>query len=139
MGAPTSAILAEVFMQHYEHNYIINILQKHNVTDYYQYIDDILIIYNEDNTNIDNTLTEFNTIHPNIQYTIEKQNDNTLNYLDISMEQVNRKWTFGIYRKPTATDLIIHNSSCHPREHKNAAIRFLVNRLNTYIPLLYRQ
>jgi hypothetical protein len=70
MGAPTSAILAEVFMQHYEHNYIINILQKHNIIDYYRYVDDILIIYNEDNTNIDNTLIEFNTKHPNIQYTI---------------------------------------------------------------------
>jgi nucleoside-specific outer membrane channel protein Tsx len=86
MGAPTSAILAEIFMQHHEHNHIVNILQKHNIIDYYRYVDDILIVYNEDNTNIDNTLIEFNSIHPNIQYTIEKQNSNILNYLDISRE-----------------------------------------------------
>jgi hypothetical protein len=42
MGAPTSAILAEVFIQHLEHNDIIDILQKHNIIDYYRYVDDIL-------------------------------------------------------------------------------------------------
>jgi hypothetical protein len=63
MGVPTSAILAEIFMQHHEHNHTVDILQKHNIIDYYRYVDDILIIYNEDNTNIDNTLIEFNSIH----------------------------------------------------------------------------
>jgi hypothetical protein len=32
----------------------------------------------------------------------------------------------------TTTDLIIHNDSCHPPEHKTAAIRYLINRINTY-------
>jgi hypothetical protein len=132
MGAPTSAILAEIFMQHHEHNYIINILQKHNIIDYYRYVDEILIIYNEDYTDIDNTLKEFNSIHPNIQYTIEKQNNKILNYLDISIENIHNNFVFGIYRKPTTTDLIIHNNSCHPTEHKNSAIRFLLNIMNTY-------
>jgi hypothetical protein len=38
--------------------------------------------------------------------------------------------SFGIYRKPT--DTIIPNNSCHPPEHKAAAIRFLTNRRDTY-------
>jgi hypothetical protein len=67
MGAPTSAILAETFIQYLEQNNIINILQKHHIMDYCRYVDDILIIYNEDHTNIDDTLNEFNVIHPNIQ------------------------------------------------------------------------
>jgi hypothetical protein len=46
----------------------------------------MLIIYNEDYTKIEDTLTEFNSIHPNIQYTIEKQINNKLNYLDTSTE-----------------------------------------------------
>jgi hypothetical protein len=132
MGAATSAILAEIFIQHLEHNYIVNILRRHHIIDYYRYVDDILTIYNEDYTNIEDTLTEFNSIHPSIQYTIEKQIDNKLNYLDISTENTHNTFTFKIYRKPTTTDLILHNDSCHPIEHKNAAIRDLFNRMNTY-------
>jgi hypothetical protein len=52
MGAPTSAILAEIFIQYLEHNNIIQILQKHQILDYYRYVDDILIMYNEERTNI---------------------------------------------------------------------------------------
>jgi hypothetical protein len=38
---------------------------------------------------------------------------------------------FSIYKKPIGTD-IIPNDSCHPPEHKLAAIRYLTNRLSTY-------
>jgi ribosomal protein S25 len=132
MGAPASAMLAEIFIQHLEHNHVINTLKKHHIIDYYRYVDDILIVYNQDHTNIDDVLNEFNSIHPNIQYTIEKQTNNKLNYLDITIENRHNTLTFGIYRKPTTTDIIIHNSSCHPHEHKNSAIKYLVNRMNTY-------
>jgi hypothetical protein len=82
--------------------------------DYYRYVDNILIIYNEDNANIDDTLTEFNTVHPNIKYTIEKQENNKLNFLGINIISTLGKLTFNVYRKPTTTDLIIHNDSCNP-------------------------
>jgi hypothetical protein len=85
MGAPTSAILAEIFIQYFEYNDIIQILQKHHIIDYCRYIDDILIIYNENYTNIQDTLNDFNSVHPNIQYTMETQIDNKLNYLDITI------------------------------------------------------
>jgi hypothetical protein len=81
----------------------------------------------EDYTNIVDTLNEFD-----IQYTIEKQKNNKLNYLDITIKNTHNTLTFDIYRKPTTTDLIIHNDSCHPHEHKNSAIRYLVTRMNTY-------
>jgi hypothetical protein len=115
-----------------EHNYIIDILAKHHIQDYHRYVDDILLIYNEDITNINNTLEQFNQIHPNIQFTIEKEKNNTINYLDISITKSQNKFTFDIYRKPTTTDLIIHNESCHPREHKHTAIKYLTDRMNTY-------
>jgi len=37
-----------------------------------------------------------------------------------------------IYRKPTTTDSIIPNNSCHPIEQKKAAIHYLYNRMHTY-------
>jgi hypothetical protein len=42
------------------------------------------------------------------------------------------KFAIDIFRKPTYTDIIIPKNSCHPREQKMAAIRYLYNRLNTY-------
>jgi hypothetical protein len=111
----------------------VKTLQKHHILDYYRYVDDILIIYDNENlTNINDTLTDFNAIHPNIQYTIETQTDNKLNCLDITIENKDNTFTFDIYIKPTTTDLIIHNDSCHPSEHKHSAIRYMINRMNTY-------
>jgi hypothetical protein len=131
MGAPTSALLAEIFMQHMEHNHISSTLTKHNILDYHRYVDDILIIYNEECTDIVDTLKEFNSIHPNIPYNIEKERNNQLNYLHITIDNTHNTLIFNIYRKPTTTDLIIHDS-CHPPEHKNSAIRYLINCMNTY-------
>jgi hypothetical protein len=132
MGAPTSAILAETFVQYLEHTVIYQILKKHQIIDYYRYVDDILIIYNEQHTNIHDTLEEFNNIHPNIKFTMEQESLNRINYLDLTITKEHNKLTFNIYQKPTTTDSIIPNDSCHPNEHKKSAIRYLINRMNTY-------
>jgi hypothetical protein len=62
-------------------------------------VDHILIIYNEDHTNIDNTLTEFNKIHPSMKYTIEKKS-NKLDCLDITIMNIHDKFTFNISEIP---------------------------------------
>ena len=38
---------------------------------------------------------------------------------------------FDIYKKPTISDVIIPNDSCHPQEQKRAAVRYFSNRINT--------
>jgi hypothetical protein len=43
MGATTSAIFAENFLQWSENIYFVNIL-KHDITGYFRYVDDILIV-----------------------------------------------------------------------------------------------
>jgi hypothetical protein len=63
---------------------------------------------------------------------MEKEINNKINFLDLSIEKTHSNLQLGVYRKPTATDLIIHYDSCHPYEHKRAAINFLINRMNKY-------
>jgi hypothetical protein len=60
--------------------------------------------------------------------------DNHINFLDISIQNKGNKLLFNIrvYRKPTATDVIIPKDSCHPPEQKHAAIRHMINRINSY-------
>jgi hypothetical protein len=69
-------------------------------------------------TNIQDVVNEFNKIHKNLQFTIEKENNKKLNFLDISITRKYKKLEFNIYRKPTTTSTVIHASSCHPIEHK---------------------
>jgi hypothetical protein len=109
MGAPTSATQAEIFFQFLEHKIIYKILNQHQNIDYYQYVDDILMIYSQQHMIIEITLDDFNSIHPKIKFTIEKEIQNRINYLNLTITIENNKLTFAIYRKPATTDSIIHN------------------------------
>jgi hypothetical protein len=50
---------------------------------------------------------------------MEKEINNKINFLDLSIKKMHTNLQLGIYRKPTAADLIIHNDSCHPYKRKN--------------------
>jgi len=58
--------------------------------------------------------------------------EHKLTFLDITIQREQHHITTNIYRKPTTTDSIIPNDSCHTREQKMAAIHYLCNRMHTY-------
>jgi hypothetical protein len=63
---------------------------------------------------------------------MEEEIKNSIKFLDVTTSNDEHKISPNVYRKPTATDIIIPNVSCYPPEQKLAAIRYLVNRLSTY-------
>jgi hypothetical protein len=73
MGALTSSLLSEVFLQSLKHNSIYKIIIELNIKAYFRYVDDILIIYDNQVTDIAHTLSLFNNLHPNITFTMELQ------------------------------------------------------------------
>jgi hypothetical protein len=83
------------------------------IIDYYREVDDIPIIYKAQTRNINNNLNEFNMIRPKSKFTMGEEQDNKINYLDITVVKTRTRLQLGIYRKPTITDHIIHNDSCH--------------------------
>jgi hypothetical protein len=85
MDAPTSAILAEAYLQHMEHKQLYPILIKLQIIGYFRYVDDILIICNQKKTNIDETLAEFNKQRTNIKFTIAKEKRNAIHFLDLTI------------------------------------------------------
>jgi hypothetical protein len=123
MGAPTSSILSEVYLQCMENTTIYDLLIKHQVEGYLRYVD-ILVLYREDKTNIHELLEDFSNLAPTMKFTLEKEQNNRINFLDITVPKNQDSLSFEIYRRPTTTNTIILNDSCHPREHKTAAIRY---------------
>jgi hypothetical protein len=82
--------------------------------------------------NIDHTLNEFNKLQQTIKFTIEKEQQESVNFLDIRIHRRGKNLQYSIYRKPTQTDIIIPKNSCHPYEHKICDINYLLRRLHTY-------
>ena len=132
MGAPTSSTFSEFYLQYLESTKIYDILTNHNIECYFRYVDDILIIYNESKTDIDYILDCFNKLTTKLEFTLERETIRRINFLDITICREQKCFSMDIYRKPTSTKVIIPNDSCHPREHKVAAIRQFHNRMVSY-------
>jgi len=115
-----------------ENTKLYTILLQNNILGYFRYVDDIVIVYNDSNTGVDKLLDYFNNEIPTMTFSIEKVLDNSINFLDITIRKSIENVSFSIYRKPTTTDTIIPNDSCHPQEHKHAAIHYMLNRMNSY-------
>ena len=130
MGAPSSGLIAEFFLQNLEDTHLTPLLDKHNISVYFRYVDDILIIFDSRDTEVVNIQEDFNMLHPNMKFTAELESNNQINFLDITIHKTPTKWTTSIYRKPSNS--IISYSSNHPPQHKHATIRYLHNRLKTY-------
>jgi hypothetical protein len=120
------------YLQNLECNQIFKILTDNSILGYFRYVEDIFIVYNNNYTDINKVQTAFNNLAPTIKFTMENETNNGINFLDITINKETNNFSINIYRKPTTTDVIIPQDSCHPHEHKHAAIRYVLNRLNTY-------
>jgi len=90
-------------------------------------VDDIASIVNR--RKIKTTLDSFNSFHPEIQFTIEVEEDRKLPFLDVLL---NRKddgsFKFSIYRKKTHTDKYLNYHSHHYYSQKIEVIDSLAFR-----------
>jgi hypothetical protein len=110
MGAPSSAILSGTYLQYIEHIHIIDLLNRHKIISYHRYVDDILIVYNTLHTNINCVLGDFNNIHRKIQFGMEEECNNHINFLDLTIVRTGNRLEVGIFRKPTATDIMMNHA-----------------------------
>ena len=115
-----------------ENTQIYDILRNSKVGEYFRYIDDILLVSKENLTNKEEILNLFNNITPGLIFSLEREQDGKLNFLDLTINKGASELTFEIFRKPTTTDAIIPNDSYHHLEQNLAAIRYFANRIPTY-------
>ena len=96
MGSPFSPALADIVMDDLEKDRLSNL--DYEVPVYFRYVDDILIVV--PNTHVDRILQILNTNPFNIKFTLEKEVDSTINFLDVSiMRKQNRKTVFQLVQK----------------------------------------
>lgn len=95
---------------------------------YQRYVDDCFAVVEVDK--IHDTLELLNSVCPEIQFTCETEQNNTLPFLDLSIHRTNNGTIeFDIYRKSTCTDRFIPIESNHHPSHKIAAFNSMIHRL----------
>jgi hypothetical protein len=91
MGAPSSGLISELFLQQIEHLHLTHLSTRHKIVNYFRYVDDVLMIYDSSHTDIQSIFDDFNTIHPKLKFTAEIETNNTINYLDITIHRTPTK------------------------------------------------
>lgn len=87
---------------------------SHNLTVWLQNVDDTFIIWSHGEAELMRFLDHLNNIHPNIQFTIEKEIKEMPQFLDIMIiHKANLPLGHKVYRKPTHTDLYLYTISNH--------------------------
>jgi len=125
-------LFSEFFLQQIEHCYITYLTQKHGIINYCIYVDDILITYDPNQSDIHKILNDFNSLHTILRFTAEPEDKCTLNFVDLTIHRTPTGFRTGIFRNPTFTDTNIPFTSNHPIQHKYAAFRYLYNRFDSY-------
>jgi hypothetical protein len=92
-------------------------------------MDDILIIYDHQQTTIGHINEPLNQLNPHLSFTYTPEVENSIAYLDLTIHRSTQNLSFSIYRKPTQTDTTIHFTCNHPIQHKLAAYNFYIHRM----------
>ena len=131
MGSPISSTLAEIYFQYLEETYVKHCLENKEITYYKRYVDDILIVFDKNKIDEDTIHNNINNADEQLEFKISREENETINYLDLSINSKTNNVNLNVYRKPTYIDIAIHFSSNHPYDHKLAAFKYYINRMIT--------
>jgi hypothetical protein len=68
-----------------EHTALYDILIRNHILGYFRYVDYVLIVYDASLTNVDYVIYSFNTATSPLQFSIEKEQQRNISFLDITM------------------------------------------------------
>ena len=127
MGSPLGPILANIFTCHFESTAIAEYLGTLPLN-YYRYVDDCFLIFCT-KAQCDVFFNYLNSRHPNIKFTKEVENDNSLPFLDIKIiRDEHSLLSTSVYHEPTFSGLYLQWKSFVPKQYKISLVNCLLYR-----------
>ena len=96
-----------------------------------RFSDDVFSILKR--THLENFFQHIKNLHQNIKFTLERESNGELAFLDILLKRDNGEISVLVYRKTTHTEQFLHNSSHHQTSCKESVILSLFNRSSSII------
>ena len=127
MGFPLDPVLANIFMSFYESKR----LNEYNLNKpkfYLRYVDDTLAAFDKKQDSLI-FLNFLNKKHPNIKFSIGKQINNSIAFLDVFISGTNNQnLVLQTYHKSTYTGLLLNFKSFTSFSYKISLIKCLIDR-----------
>ena len=127
MGGPLGGHLANIFLCYNEKRWLEQCPLEFKPLYYKRYLDDTFIIF-KDPSHANLFCNYLNNCHKDIQFTSELENNQTLNYLDLSIKHLNGTFDLSVYRKSTFSGLGTKYTSFIPQLFKTNSISTLIYR-----------
>ncbi len=125
MGSPVSAVIANLVMEDVEQRALASAPVRLSFSK--RFVDDIISAVSRND--IDILLQHLNSIEPSIQFTVERETNGDLAFLDLNVYRtIEGKLETAVYRKPTHTDKYLSYNSHHPVSHKKSVAKTLLQR-----------
>ena len=127
MGSPLAPVLANTFMSFCESKRL-NEYNLNRPKFYLRYVDDILAAFDKEQYSL-LFLNFLNKRHPNIKFTIEKQINHSIAFLDVFISGINNQnLTLQTYHKSTYTGLLLKFKSFTSFSYKISLMKCLIDR-----------
>ena len=120
MGSPLGPTLANIFMGYIELKVVPAF--KNNLL-YLRYVDDCFVVLKSEKT-MDKFFNILNNAHDSINFTIEKENNGELAFLDVQIKRKENRFLTSVYRKKTFT-------GCYLNFQSNCSLKRKVNLIRT--------
>jgi hypothetical protein len=119
--APPAPHLANGWLSKYDNTI------REDASIYARYMDDIL--RNMKQNEISQKLEDFNNLHPCLKFTIEREQNGSIAFLDMKIINENGKLSSTWYNKPTDTGLILNYHALAPKKYKRSVVSGFVHRI----------
>ena len=130
MGSPLGPTLANVFMCHYETEWLNKCPKQFKPVFYKRYVDDIITLFTSQDQ-VKKFHKYLNSRHRNINFTVEEESNNQLSFLDVEVTRVDNEFVTSIHRKPTFSGVYTNFQSFIPLQYKHGLLFTLLFRAYT--------
>ena len=99
MGSRLGPALADIFVGYQETKIFLNVKKP---LIYYDYVDDTFVVF-ENEDDCEKFIFSINSLHFSLRFTLEKELNSSIPFLDVLSENNKTGFITSVYRKPTFT------------------------------------
>ena len=127
MGSQLGPTLANIFLCFHEKIWLDNCRVEFKPVIYTRFVDDTFLLFRS-KEHIEKFRLYLNCQHPNIKFTSEIEESNSISFLDIKINRDNNRFLTSVYRKPTFSGVFTNFDSYIPLSYKSGLISSLLYR-----------